>query len=71
MEIKYMFGKGHPHEGEGCFANLQEPTRTFGGIKQYPFEIIDCSNGVEWCYATLSQVEVCREGLDAEEMSEV
>ena len=63
MEIKYMFGRGHPHEGEGCFAKLNEPTRTIGGIKQYPFEIIDCSHGVEWCYAEYRQV-VEVEGLD-------
>ena len=67
MEVKYMFVDGHPHEGEGCFAKLDEPTRTIGGRKQYPFYIIDCSSGVEWCYAEYSQVAkvVVREGLDA------
>ena len=63
MEIKYKFGHGHPHEGEGCFA-MDEHPRTIGGVKQYPFYIIDCSHGVEWCYAEMWQV-VVREGLDA------
>ena len=64
MGSKYIFMDG-PHEG--CFAKLDEPTRTIGGRKQYPFYIIDCSGGVEWCYAEYSQVAkvVVREGLDA------
>ncbi len=67
MKTKYMFGHGHPHEGEGCFARLNESTRTIGGRKLYPFNIIDCSHGVEWCYAEYSQIEKCREGLDEAE----
>ena len=67
MKSKYMFGKGHPHEGEGCFAKLDEHTRTIGGVNQYPFYIIDCSHGVEWCYAEYSQITVCQGGLRDED----
>jgi len=68
---KYMFGKGHPHEGELCEPFITEKIRYVGGVKMYPWLILHCKHGVDWCYAEIGQVKkMSLEDINVEQSNE-
>ena len=64
MIEKFMFVGDHPHAGEKCVEKHDEKVVTYSNAIQWPYKILDCAHGVEWCYATHEQVrEVTDERL--------
>ena len=57
---KFMFVGNHPHVGEMCEPKVDERMTTIGNVKMWPWNIINCSHGAEWCYATKEQTRKVR-----------
>lgn len=64
---KFVFFGNHPHKGEMCTPRIEEELLKIGGETMWPWNIINCSHGTEWCYATKVQT---REVMTKEEMNE-
>ena len=62
MESKYMFKNGHPHAGELATPAIEQRVKMIGDIPMFPWKIVDCKHGTDWCYAEKDQVvKVCQE----------